>query len=82
MVKTLPCVAVFMSSLTIVVIALDRYLVICRPAHRQVPTAHREKGWESAGQDKEKLDKIKKDKYKRAGQDKTGQGTTRQDTEV
>jgi hypothetical protein len=35
-VKTLPCIAVFMSSLTIVVIAIDRYLVICRPAQRQV----------------------------------------------
>ncbi len=36
LVKTLPCIAVFMSSLTIVVIAIDRYLVICRPAQRQV----------------------------------------------
>jgi hypothetical protein len=36
LVKTLPCIAVFMSSLTIVVIAIDRYLVICRPTHKQV----------------------------------------------
>jgi hypothetical protein len=47
LVKTLPCIAVFMSSLTIVVIALDRYLVICRPAHRQV--SRDSVGYDSAG---------------------------------
>ena len=35
-VKTLPCVAVFMSSLTIVSIAVDRYRIIVHSTARQV----------------------------------------------
>ena len=35
-VKTVPNLAVFMSSFTIVAIAIDRYYVICRPTRSQV----------------------------------------------
>ncbi len=34
--KTLPCVAVFMSSLTIMVIAADRYRIIVHSSSKQV----------------------------------------------
>ena len=36
LVKCLPCVAVYMSSLTIIGIAFDRHRVICKPTYRQV----------------------------------------------
>ena len=34
--KVLPCFAVFMSSFTIMAIAVDRHRMICRPTYRQV----------------------------------------------
>ena len=36
MVKVVPCLAVIMSSLTIMVIAVDRHRVICKPTFKQV----------------------------------------------
>ena len=36
LVKTLPNLAVFMSSFTIVAIAIDRYITICRPTKPRV----------------------------------------------
>ena len=43
-VKTMPCIAVFMSSLTIVAIALDRYRVIVSSSSKQVILWHFLKG--------------------------------------
>ena len=37
LVKTMPCLAAFMSSLTIMTIAVDRHRAICRPTLTQVP---------------------------------------------
>ena len=36
LVRSVPCVAVYMSSLTIIGIAFDRHRVICKPTYRQV----------------------------------------------
>ena len=36
LVKCLPCVSVYMSSLTIMAIAVDRHRVICKPTFSQV----------------------------------------------
>ena len=36
LVKVFPCLAVFMSSFTILAIAVDRHRMICRPTYRQV----------------------------------------------
>ena len=36
LVKVFPCLAVFMSSFTIMAIAVDRHRMICRPTYRQV----------------------------------------------
>ena len=38
MLKSFPCLAVFMSSFTIMAIAIDRHRMICRPTYRQVLT--------------------------------------------